>query len=186
MSQQPQDQVREHSYDGIQEYDNQLPRWWVGTFVLTVIFGFIYWLVYHVYDLAPDQKAEYQQAMKAHATLYQSDSSEEITNEDLFALANNPESIEKAKSVYQTNCLACHGMNGEGTIGPNLTDQYWIHGGKPLDILNTLKKGVAAKGMPSWDGVLSPSQLKNLTAFILSLSGTNPINAKAPEGDLVE
>lgn len=185
MSEKVKDQIRDHSFDGIQEYDNQLPKWWLGTFLLTIIFAFVYWISYHTYEWQPDQKTELEIALKQHRESFKQ-KAESVSNEEILAIMKNKELIAGASQDYLANCMACHGAGGGGVIGPNLTDKYWLHGGKPVDIYQTILKGVPDKGMVPWQGILSPGQIKNLVAYIMTLEGTNPPGAKAPQGELVE
>lgn len=183
MSEENKDQVRSSSYDGIQEYDNQLPRWWIFTFLITVIVAFIYWSRFYIFESAPSQKNELIGAIEQVEKMKpkeQIDSS----GKDLHALYKDPETIKHGVEIFKTNCIACHGQNGEGTIGPNLTDKYWIHGSNPEQIEHTVTTGVIEKGMASWKGILSPTQIHQVVAYVMSLEGTNPPNPKAPQGDL--
>ncbi|MBX7149788.1 c-type cytochrome [bacterium] len=182
-----EDKVRHHSYDGIQEYDNMLPRWWVGTFVITVVFGFCYWLYYNTYAVGPTQEQEYQTALEEHKAEFGNKGGDEgPTDAALLAKSQDSHETEEGKKIFMTNCMACHGDKGQGVIGPNLTDKYWIHGGKPTQIHATVTNGVVEKGMLSWKGVLAPNQIDEVVAFIMTLQGTNPPGAKEPQGDLVE
>ena len=94
--------------------------------------------------------------------------------------------LAKGKEIYTINCLACHGANGEGGVGPNMTDKYWIHGGSLEDIIHIINVGVLSKGMIPWESRFTKEQIHQVSSYILTLQGTNPENAKAPEGDLVE
>jgi cytochrome c oxidase cbb3-type subunit 3 len=165
-----------HEYDGIEEADNELPLWWLGIFYGTMAIAVVYWFAYHEYELLPTQNeihAAYVAKQKAEAAKFDPSG--------LGALANDQAAVAGGAQAFQTNCIACHGNAGEGKIGPNLTDAFWIHGGGPADIHKTITDGVAAKGMPSWGAVLGPEKVKQLTAFVLSLRGKN-LAGKAPEG----
>ena len=182
-----QDQLKDSQYDGIQEYDNDLPRWWLGTFFITIIFGFGYWAHYYVLGSGPGQDQEYQNSVAFYERIYSSGGEEtgevETTNETLLALLEKSDVLGEGKKIYMKNCTPCHGQLGEGTIGPNLTDTYWIHGGKPMDIYNIIVNGVPEKGMVPWNTVLKNSEIQAATAYVLSLKGTNPANGKAPQGE---
>ena len=172
------------NYDGIQEYDNDLPRWWVYLFVLTVVVGVGYAFAVHVLGaptdderLAADMKAltEYRAAFEqAHAPKAEGP-------EVLLAAAAEATRVESGKAAFALRCAACHGQRGEGLVGPNLTDDSWIHGGKIEQIKGTIEVGVPAKGMMAWKGIMSPEEILNMTAFIWSIRNTN-IPGKAPEG----
>ena len=178
------DELREHDFDGIQEYDNDLPRWWIWLFVLTVIFSIIYPFIY---DFGPGQFAsetvdaemlairQSKEAIKAK--------SGEITEDLLLKLTTDSKILADGQLIYSTRCLPCHGDKGQGLIGPNLTDQNWIHGGKITDIHKVISDGVLAKGMLAWKDQLTPEQLNSVVAFVWSIQGTNPPNPKAPEGN---
>ncbi len=183
MSEDNKDQIRSSSYDGIQEYDNKLPRWWLFTFIITVIFAFIYWSRFYIFESAPNQKKELSQAIEeVQKNLPKTQG--EPGEENLLALSKNPTVLEHGSSIFKTNCVACHGQKGEGGIGPNLTDKYWIHGGEPEKIEHTVSTGVLEKGMTPWKGILSSKQIHQVVAYVMSLEGTNPPNSKAPQGEL--
>lgn len=175
----------DHNYDGIRELDNHLPPWWTALFYGTIAFSVVYLFVYHVSGSLPLQEAEYQQEIAAAAALKTSSSDEEQTiDENNIVFSDDPAVLASGKKVYERNCVACHKSAGEGGIGPNLTDQYWLHGGSIQDIYNTVKNGVPDKGMIAWSDVLSPSKMFDVTSYIQTLKGTNPPNAKKPQGEL--
>jgi len=183
------DKLLDSNYDGIQEYDNDLPRWWLNIFWLTTLFA----VVYAIYIHAIREEDDYQQL--ANAVNYieekakaaqQSPESSDLTEDDLLALVNNQEITAHGKVLFTEKCSPCHGPAGEGLIGPNLADNYWIHGGKLVEIQKVITKGVPEKGMLSWESMLSGQEIQSLVAYIATLKGTNPPNAKAPQGDLVE
>lgn len=179
--------MTDHEYDGIRELDNNLPPWWVMGFYVTIIFAFGYLIYYHVMD-GPSSKQEYIAAMTA-AEEKQEAYTESMANaidESNVVLVTDAGKLEKGKAVFTSVCAACHGQAGEGGVGPNLTDKYWIHGGGISDVFKTIKYGVPAKGMISWESQLSPEQMQNVSSFILSLQGTNPPNGKEPQGELWE
>lgn len=178
------DQLLEnHEYDGIQELDNPLPMWWLSTFFATIIFGFIYFLHIH---LTPDHQiedeyklavAEQEKKMKA------APAANALDTETLTAAASSSEEIEKGKVKFQALCSSCHGDKGQGGIGPNLTDAYWLHGSGDLaGIAKVISTGVLEKGMPAWSQVLKLDEVSQVTAFIKSIQGTHPPGAKAPQG----
>lgn len=188
MSENKKDVLKDHEFDGIREYDNNLPRWWLGTFYLTVLFGIGYWFYYHVTSMGPNQATEYNMAKEALATQSSQasggdDNKNSMTDESFVALSHDQDDVAEGKVVYDTNCMACHGPQAGGVIGPNLTDNFWIHGGKPTQIKKTIEAGVLDKGMLAWKGVLNDSQINNVVAYVMSLEGSNPPNAKPPQGD---
>lgn len=174
--------VRPYEADGIHELDNNLPSWWVGLFVFTTIFGALYLVYVHLIG-GTSIKKEYEESLKVTYSAPASSGGDSGEPTDLNAMIGNATSIAKGKETYTANCAPCHGANGEGTIGPNLADNSWIHGGKPDQIYNTIFNGVAEKGMPAWGPILGEQKARQLTAFVTSLKGTNPANGKAPQGN---
>ena len=174
-----QDQVI-HEYDGIQEYDNDLPPWWKMGFYITVVFAVGYLVVYHVIDAAPLQEEEYAMEIAEAKVLYAD--IDQVYTEPISDKAE----LENATAIFQKNCKACHGADGGGSVGPNLTDKYWLHGGDVNEVYNTVKYGVIEKGMKAWKSEFSNQEIYELASYILSLQGTTPANPKEPQGDLVE
>lgn len=179
--------ILDHNYDGIRELDNHLPPWWKALFWVTVIFSFVYMFGYHVFDLIPSQAEEYQaemqQAEEARQARLASQPAAQIDESDL-ALVEDEEKLEKGGQIYLLNCAACHQEDGGGSIGPNLTDPYWIHGGSLEDVYMTIKNGVPEKGMIAWKDMLSPEQMLNVASYVMNLQGTEPTNPKDPQGEL--
>ena len=186
MSQpQPQpdrDRLLDHEYDGIQEYDNPMPRWWVNLFWATIIFSIIYALNFiQGWGSGPGRLAQYARDMAEFRAQHPQPSGE-VDGTQLAALLKDPQAIAEGKTVFAANCAACHAADGGGIIGPNLTDAYWLHGSQPTQILRTVSDGVLAKGMPAWGKLLKPQQVTAVTAYVASLQGTTPAKPKAPEG----
>jgi cytochrome c oxidase cbb3-type subunit 3 len=171
----------EHSYDGIQEYDNPLPRWWVIIFWATIVFSVLYVVNVPLFGRGPGRIAEYDADIAAWKAAHPAPSVES-SPEELAALAKDPGAIALGKQVFTSNCASCHRPDAGGLIGPNLTDDAWIHGGTPLDIHKTVREGVMAKGMPAWEKLLKPDQIDGVVVYVTSLHGSNPPNPKAPEG----
>jgi cytochrome c oxidase cbb3-type subunit 3 len=177
----------DHNYDGIRELDNHLPPWWKWLFYLSIVFAVVYMLGYHVIGNMPLPEEEYNNEMaiaNEAALLRLANAPVENIDQSNVVLVEDPEQLALGKKVYMSNCSQCHKDLGEGGIGPNLTDEYWIHGGSIGEIFTTIKVGIPAKGMISWASILSPTQMQNVTSYIVTLKGTNPPNAKAPQGDL--
>lgn len=175
-----------HDYDGIKELDNHLPPWWVNMFYLTVIFAVGYMLIYHVWNKAPLQTEEYEREMtkaKAEVAAYQEKQGNSIDETSVKLLTGDASAIANGKAIFDANCMACHGAAGEGTVGPNLTDEFWLHGGSINDVFKTIKYGVPEKGMISWQSTIKPKDIEDVSNYILSLQGSKPANAKAPEGE---
>lgn len=182
MAEQSDDKLLDHSYDGIQEFDNPMPRWWVWVFWATIVFVPLYYFLPAPFGEGPGIVAQYEADVAKHQASQPAQAAPTVTDDELSQLASNAAAIADGKSVYETNCAACHRADGGGLIGPNLTDAMWIHGGTPTQVHHTIAVGVLEKGMPPWERILKPEQLNNVTAYVLSLQGTNPPNPKAPEG----
>lgn len=176
------EKLLEHEYDGIREYDNPLPRWWLWTFYATILFVPLYYVLPHPFGEGGGNVAEYEAAVAKAQAAMPEQTGPMVTEEQLVALRSDGVALAEGKTLYETNCAACHRADGGGLIGPNLTDDAWIHGGSAMEIHNTIAVGVLAKGMPPWERILKPEQVNAVTAYVLSLAGTNPANAKAPEG----
>jgi cytochrome c oxidase cbb3-type subunit 3 len=168
-----------HEYDGIIEEDNQLPRWWLATFFLAVGFGFFYWQYYQVLGIGPGTLDELRADADRAEKVRTGGRPEIVTDDQMMALVNSP-APEAGKQVFMSTCVSCHGAGAEGKIGPNLTDNFWIHGGKPSDIWNTVTNGYPLKGMPSWKS-LGSTKVKQVAAYVLTLRGKN-VPGKGPEG----
>jgi cytochrome c oxidase cbb3-type subunit III len=179
----------DHNYDGIKELDNHLPPWWTWMFVACVVWGVIYFAVYHMTDSFPLQLDEYEMEITAaneQSRKLKASQPQEAIDENSLAFTNDKAIIDKGKAVFESfACASCHKADGGGnTIGPNLTDDYWIHGGGIKNIFITIKNGAVDKGMPAWGKSMSPSDVKAVAFFVMSLKGTNPAGAKAAQGEL--
>jgi cytochrome c oxidase cbb3-type subunit 3 len=178
------DLLLHHEYDGIRELDNVLPPWWLWLFYGTVAWGVLYIVNVHVLDVWPQQIEEYEQEMaqaKADVEAYLAMNAAAV---DENTATIDPSMIANGKAIFDMNCKACHGAAGEGTVGPNLTDDHWKNGGGIKNIFKTVKYGVPERGMISWKAQLSPVEIHAVTNYIISLHGTNPPNAKPAEGEL--
>jgi cytochrome c oxidase cbb3-type subunit 3 len=175
----------DHNYDGIKELDNHLPPWWKWLFYGTIVWALVYIVVFHWSDTLPLQEEEYQNEVAVaqdQRAKFLATQPMALIDENALAYDANAEFIEKGKKVYGINCASCHSAQGQGGIGPNLTDEYWIHGSSIKNIFATVKNGVQEKGMIPWGPVLSPEQIRDVSFYIMSLKGTNPPDAKAPQG----
>lgn len=179
----------DHNFDGIKELDNHLPPWWKWLFYGTIAWSLVYIVAYHVSDSLPLSDDEYQQELsyaEEQAKRMQSLKPRVEIDPNTLTFTNDGAMIEHGKKVFMNNnCGSCHGREGGGnSIGPNLTDEYWLHGGHIKNIFTTVKDGFVEKGMPAWGKAMSPEDVRDVTFFIMSLQGTKPTNAKAPQGEL--
>lgn len=173
-----------HDYDGIQELDNPIPGCFMYLFYATIIFAVGYLLNYHVFNIGQLQYEEYRTEMVQAAIakkLYLSKSANQV-DENTVKLVHDPEMLKAGQVIFAQNCQACHGEHAQGNVGPNLTDDFWLHGGKINDLFKTIKYGVLAKGMPTWEKQLSPKQIADVANYVKSLHGTKPAGAKEPQG----
>lgn len=151
--------------DGIDEYDNPLPDWWVGLFWFTIVWSVAYVAWFHVFsDRSPE--ARLAQEMAAAEARFASAAGGGGAGGAAFAVT--PETVAAGSSIYAMNCVACHGANMEGGIGPSFVDLEWIHGGQASDIIHIITEGVPAKGMIPWKGILSPEQINQVAAYVVS------------------
>ena len=177
----------DHEYDGIKELDNHLPPWWLALFYGSVVFGVIYMLGYHVLDWWPLQAQEYEIAeAKAQEAIMANSANLPTFDPSTIEYNDDPTFLAAGKTIYDQNCAACHGAALEGGIGPNLADNYWLHGGSMGEIFTTITAGVPQNGMAAWEKSLSGEKRAQVTSYIYSLIGSNPPNGKAPQGELVE
>lgn len=179
--------VLEHDYDGIKELDNHLPPWWKWLFYATIVWGAVYLVMYHIVNTLPLSTAEYnnevayanEQMQKLRAA-----NPEPPIDEATVEATTDVAALADGKSTFLNTCASCHRRDGGGDIGPNLTDQYWKHGGDIKNIFKVVKNGVPNTNMVAWGGVMSPSAIRNVASYVLTLQGSNPQNPKKPEGDL--
>ena len=173
-----------HDYDGIQELDNPIPAWFMYLFYVTIVFAVGYLLIYHVLGIGQLQYAEYKTEMAVAAkekAVFLSKSANKV-DENTVKLTTDPSVLASGKIVFKERCAACHGDNGQGSVGPNLTDDYWLHGNKINEVFKTIEYGVQSKGMPNWEKQLTPKQIADVANYIKSINGTNPANPKEPQG----
>lgn len=169
-------EIEGHTYDGITEYDNDLPPWWKALFYITIVFSVIYIGYYHFMKDGNTMEEEYQAEVAQAAIDFKDvDIKYEAPITDAAALAN-------AKAIFIEKCAACHREDGGGSVGPNLTDAAWIHGGNINEVYMTIKNGVIEKGMIPWKNDYNNQQIYEIASYVLSLQGTNPPNPKAPQG----
>ena len=181
------DVMLDHDYDGIRELDNALPPWWKYGFYVTIVVACIYLLNFHVFGTGKNPTEEYAAEMQnaqIEKEIYEANNKDKIDENNVpMADANG---LARAKEIFTTKCFACHGKEGEGGAGPNLTDDYWLHKGSLNDIYHTIKNGYPDKGMQSWATEYTPKEISFLASYVKTLHGKNPPNAKAPQGDLFD
>lgn len=179
----------DHAYDGIYELDNPTPPWFNFLFYGTILIAIVYMIKYHVLEDGMVQENEYQAELAMWETKLASFKENDVAsiNESNVTLVTDPAKLESAATIFQSKCAACHGELGEGKTGPNLTDEYWLHGGELSQVFTTITNGVPLKGMISWKGILKPEQVQDMASYILSLKGTVPAGqGKEPQGDKME
>jgi len=184
-----EDRILDHEYDGIREYDNSMPRWWVILFWATIVFAVVYFLnVIPGIGTGRGRIANYEREMAAARARYaavereQQQKQPQLTDASLMTLSRDPAALAAGRQTFTNTCAPCHRPDGGGNIGPNLTDDYWIHGGTPMEIVHTITVGVPDKGMPTWGQTLNPEQIAHVAAYVISLHGTHPPDPKAPQG----
>lgn len=182
---QDDEKLLDHNYDGIQELDNPLPSWWLASFLVAIIFSFFYWIHYEFsggqtqwqeleHDLAMIEQAKKNRPVK------------EVNDDDVKQLLASAVVLKEGQEVYVSKCGACHGPELQGMIGPNLTDEYWLHGnGRFRDLVHVIRVGVLEKGMPAWGEQLKENELQSVATYITQKYGSNPPNAKGPQGEKV-
>ncbi|MCF6401825.1 c-type cytochrome [Chitinophaga filiformis] len=175
-----------HDYDGIRELNNPTPPWWRWSFYFSMVFAVVYVWRFQIAHSAPSQVEELAIAEAAAAEAkeeYLKNAANNI-DENSVTLLTGADDIAAGQKLFSTNCAACHGPQGQGVVGPNLTDDYWLHGGQVKAVFSTIKYGVPEKGMKSWKDDFSPKQLAQLTSYIKSIRGSNPPNPKEQQGTL--
>jgi len=175
----------DHNYDGIKELDNHLPPWWLYLFYGTIAFSVVYMLNYHVLNTQPLPAQEYETEMQLasiEVAEYMKKAAANIDETNVKFVKDNKVALEAGKKVFIENCAQCHGQAGEGGIGPNLTDEFWLYGGHIKNVFTVIKKG-AKNGMQAWEKKLKPDEMQSVASYILTLQGTNPPNAKEAQGE---
>ena len=184
---QEQSILLDHNYDGIQELDHRMPPWLAYFFYGTVAFAIIYMVSFWVLETVPTSEQEYVaevELAEKQIAEYKKTVAAGL-DENTAKLVTDPKALETGKTLFAQNCQACHGGAAEGGVGPNLTDEYWLHGGTVGEVFKTIKYGVPEKGMIAWQQKLKPEEIQDVTGYILSLQGTHPAGAKEPQGDKV-
>ncbi len=214
------DELLDHDFDGIKEYDNPMPPWWVKLFLITVTWAVLYLMYFHVLQIGDRSVDEYRREFDAgwskskdpdykpwsllptYSQVYAYNAGVDVTPRMLaaasgtigavkrevkkFNLLTDAPNLAAGKEIFTKNCVSCHGNLGQGGIGPNLTDDYWLHGAGIENVGNTIYYGVTVKGMIAWGPLLKEKEIEQVAGYVISLRGSNPPGAKAPQGELVK
>ncbi|WP_162340454.1 cbb3-type cytochrome c oxidase N-terminal domain-containing protein [Cyclobacterium salsum] len=178
----------DHSYDGIVELDNFMPPWLKYVFYMSIAFAILYFVNYSILGIGKTQYEEYEEELAIAAMEEESRGESMLASIDETSVEfdSSTPAIEAGMELYAGNCAACHAMDGGGGVGPNLTDEYWIHGADIKDVFSVVKYGVIEKGMIPWQDQLSPEQMQQVSSYVLTLQGTTPANPKEPQGEKYE
>jgi len=173
----------DHDFDGIKELDSKIPPWFSWLFIITIIFAAYYMIDYHIIGSGQVMHEEYAEEVRM-ASLEREAliKSGAFVNEETVTVLTDASELEAGKAIYDVNCIACHSADGGGIVGPNLTDDYWIHGGGIKNVFKVIKYGVVEKGMIAWQTQLGPNQMQEVASYVLSFHGTTPAAPKQPEG----
>ncbi|MBK7644981.1 MAG: c-type cytochrome [Planctomycetes bacterium] len=172
-----------HNYDGIEEFDNRLPNWWLFTLYGAIVFAVGYWLFYQTFGIGYSQNQAWNREVELAAQAQiEREMGKEVTDASLLLMTKVPAQVDAGAKIFQQKCVQCHRADQGGDIGPNLTDDYWIHGPDPIQLYNTAMNGVQDKGMPSWKDQLGPVRVRQVVAFVITRKGANVAGGKAPQG----
>jgi cytochrome c oxidase cbb3-type subunit 3 len=174
-----------HVYDGIEEEDNELPRWWLTSLFGTIAFAALYWLAVQDFAAVDTPTAAFRkvEAVRIAALAAEAQSAGTVTADSMALLAKDTATVEDGATTFKSTCAACHGPAGAGVIGPNLTDGFWLHGSAPDAIYKTVHDGVVAKGMPAWAPLLGERKVRAVAAYVVTIKNTNVAGGKAPQGE---
>lgn len=173
-----------HEYDGIEEYDNHLPNWWLYTLYGTIIFALGYWFHYQVFQTGETPRQAYEREMAPiRAEAARRARAAPVSATMLRTLAQDPATVRQGREIFQANCIPCHGANAGGTLlAPNLTDGFWLHGGQPEQVYHTVTEGVRDRGMQAWGPVLGPERIQSVVAYLLTVRNSNVAGGRPPQG----
>ena len=179
--------LSDHAYDGITELDNFMPPWLQWVFLGSIGFALVYFVQYTVMGTGLTGAEEYQEEVAQEAIAAETRKASMLAgiDETTVVFDTSESALNSGKTIFESNCAACHAADAGGGVGPNLTDSYWLHGGTIQDVFKVIKFGVVEKGMVPWQDQLSPEEIQQVASYILSLKGTTPASPKAPQGELV-
>ena len=178
--------MADHSYDGITELDNFMPPWLQYVFIGTIIFAVFYFVNYSILGIGKTGIQEYEEELRLEAIAAESRMENALASIDETSVIfdESASALTGGKAIFDANCAACHAQDGGGGVGPNLTDEYWLHGGSINDVFAIVKYGVVEKGMVPWEDQLSPEEIQQVSSYILSMKGTTPAAPKEPQGEI--
>ncbi len=179
VPQAPHPGVVVHVYDDIREEDNRLPNWWLGILFGSIVFAFGYWFVFESAHAAMGPLATMKAEMAAQAR--KRAETGPVTDEALLVLSKDPATVAEGRALFVSTCAPCHGPDGQGVVGPNLTDGFWLHGGKPVSIHKSITNGYPEKGMRPWGQILGAARVRSAAAYVLSIKGKN-LPGRPPQG----
>ena len=177
------DAIKDHEYDGIQEFDNRLPNWWLWTLYGAIVFSLFYWIVFHtleIGELPRDRFASEMQAAQEEQLARAAAAG--LSNETFVLMTEMDAKVQEGREVFLKYCVQCHLEDGRGLVGPNLTDGVWVHGCEPMQMYKVVTDGIAAKGMPAWMNQLGPTRVQAVVAYVMTIRNTD-VEGKAPEGE---
>lgn len=179
-------EMSDHSYDGITELDNFMPPWLQYVFLITAVFGIGYFINYSVLGYGKTGIEEYEEELRIEAMASEERKANAVAgiDETTVVFDESAGALASGKTIFEGNCAACHAADGGGGVGPNLTDDYWLHGNTISEVFSIIKYGVVSKGMIPWQDQLSPEEIQNVSSYILTLKGTSPANPKDPQGEI--
>lgn len=189
MSTKPTDELLDHEYDGIREFDNPIPAWWTWMWIGSMVFSLAYFVHYHVAGTGTSVMAAYETEMeefRANETERKLAALANLNEDVLVNVMKDEAAVSAGGEKFAALCASCHGKSGEGLVGPNLTDDYWLHADATLmAIRKVVAEGVPEKGMPAWEKMLTPEEMVNVVAFVGTLRGKN-VEGKEPQGEKVD
>lgn len=175
----------DHDYDGIHELDNNLPPWWVWGFYITIAWAVVYIVLFHITGTAPHSAKEYEMEMAAAEEAIEAykATATNLVDETNVTLLTDAGELAAGEKIFATNCATCHAADGGGLAGPNLTDEYWLHGGGIKEVFTTIKDGINGTAMISWKDMMGAGDMQKVASYVLSLQGTTPANPLPAQGD---